>query len=241
MNSSLHMRDSMRQVRDCKLPTAVEIAHQTMMKPTSDEIRQWLRGALAKSGLNPAALAKKASIAPSTLTRFLGGSGNLSFDTVTKISHATGIAPPMTPEEPESLAPAPAFFENEGEPFDYLSAERPKTRVDTALAALIGDRPAADPWRLASTVLEDAGYLPGDILVVDLNARPVEGDVVCAQVYQWQKGTADTVFRIYKPPFLLAATRILLLRKPLLVDNETVIIKGVVTDALRVAQRPASH
>jgi SOS-response transcriptional repressor LexA len=85
--------------------------------------------------------------------------------------------------------------------------------------------------------MEDAGYMPGDILIVDLNAEPERGDCVCAQLYRWQVGTAETIFRIYEEPYLLAATRHPDLRKPLLVDNDRVVIKGVVTEILRARKR----
>ena len=110
--------------------------------------------------------------------------------------------------------------------------------IGRVLNALVSGRNAANPWTLNSRALEDAGYLPGDILVVDLNAQPKAGDVVCVQIYKWAEGKADTVFRIYEPPYLLAACRDPALRRPLLVDNNHIIIKGVVTECLR--RRPAA-
>jgi len=44
----------------------------------------------------------------------------------------------------------------------------------------------------------------------------------------------DTVFRIYEPPYLIAATTLSHYRRPLLVDNDRVTITGVVTDLIRV-------
>jgi hypothetical protein len=60
---------------------------------------------------------------------------------------------------------------------------------------------------------------------------------VCAQLYRWSEGRADTVFRLYEPPYLVAMTRDAELRKPALVDNDRVIIKGVVILTLRPRER----
>lgn len=79
--------------------------------------------------------------------------------------------------------------------------------------------------------------MPGDVVVVDLAATPTRGDVVCAQVYRWHEGKAETVFRIFEPPYLVAASAAPALRMPLVVDNDRVMIKGVVTHSLRA--RPA--
>ena len=195
------------------------------MDLTPDEIRSWLREILAQHNMNVTKLAKKAGVAHTTLSRFLNGQGMLSFGTAGKISKAAGVPLPI-----HNTAEYKSFFENEGEPFDYEKAE-PSFKL--AIGALLRHRDGADLWILQSEAIEDAGYLPGDLLIVDLNATPEKGDVVCAQVYDWRKGTAETVFRLYEPPYLLTASRNTRSRKPFVVNNEDVIIKGVVTDLLR--------
>ena len=107
-------------------------------------------------------------------------------------------------------------------------------RLRAILSLVIGGRKAAVPWLIRNTVLKFAGYLPGDIAIVDLGETARESSIVCAQVYQWEQGRARTVFRIYEPPSLVAATDAPQARRPLVVDNNQVIIKGVVTDTLRL-------
>lgn len=104
--------------------------------------------------------------------------------------------------------------------------------IDGAVKAMKGERNGIDPWVLKSRCLEGAGYLPGDVVLVDLNARPQPGDVVCAQVYD-RNGRAETVFRIFEDPFLVAATLDRTLFKPWLIDNDRVIVRGVVIASLR--------
>lgn len=68
--------------------------------------------------------------------------------------------------------------------------------------------------------------------MVDLNARPEVGDVVCAQVYD-RAGKGETVFRVFEDPFLVAATLDTKLIRPLLIDNDRVVIRGVVVASFR--------
>jgi SOS-response transcriptional repressor LexA len=110
--------------------------------------------------------------------------------------------------------------------------------VHAILQAVIGDRSSAEPWQLDTRALEAAGYLSGDIVIVDMSRKPTIGDVVCVQLHEWSKREASTIFRVYEQPYIVAAPSDpdvrSKLRKPLLIDNEHVIIKGVVTDLLRL-------
>src|SRR5262249_53096305 len=97
-----------------------------------------------------------------------------------------------------------------------------------AIAALIGSREAAVPWTIQTRALECLGYLPGDIVIVELGRQPAPGDVVWAQVHTVSRSDAEMVMRIYEPPILAAATLDEQLRRPFMVDDAHVIIKGVV-------------
>lgn len=195
-----------------------------------DEQRAWLAKVLELSGLAPTALAQKAGLAPTTLTRFLNNPEHataLSARTVSAVEKSTGL------RFGEQARPA-TLRESEAEPF----------RVDSDLLSEMVRAAAAgangiDPWRLRSRALEAAGYLPNDILIVNLNARPETGDVVCAQIYDWTRGRADTVFRVFEPPSLVSATLDPALRRPFFVDNESVVIRGVVVASVRPRQARA--
>lgn len=205
----------------------------TAMEPSRDEIRQWIRGILARTGDTPTGLARRAGVASTTLTRFMGGQARnaLSFSTIAKIAEATGTPPPFA-DGGERL---PGFAEDDAAPYHTGGLNSEPSACAAAISALIAGRRAADPWKMRSRVLEDAGYLPGDVLIVDLTRTPTAGDVVCAQVYNWGQDSAETVFRIYEPPYLVAATAAPEARKPLLVDGKNVVIKGVVTESLRIS------
>jgi len=97
-----------------------------------------------------------------------------------------------------------------------FDAESADPTVSAAITALIGDRQAAVAWTIRTRALECIGYLPGDIVIVDLGCQPARGDVVCAEVYSLGRQDAEMVMRIYEP------------RRPLMVDDARVTIKGVV-------------
>lgn len=197
-----------------------------MIEPSRDQIRAWLLEILEKSGETPTALARRAGVAQSTLTRFLNNehSNMLGTRTIAKIAHAAR-SEPIAGHPIRMHIEMPAQF-SEGDATPYAIDEG--SPLEAAIAVLIGERHATDPWLIKNRVLEDAGVMPGDIAIVDLSEPAKPRDVVCAQSYRWAEGRAETLFRIYEPPYLVSATRDPDLRRPLLVDNERVVIKGVV-------------
>jgi hypothetical protein len=77
------------------------------------------------------------------------------------------------------------------------------------------------------------GYLPGDVLVVDMHRRARARDVVCAEVHARVGDRGDVVFRVFEPPFLAAKTPDDDERGAILVDDKLVIVRGVVVCALK--------
>jgi transcriptional regulator with XRE-family HTH domain len=202
------------------------------MEPSRTDLQNWLKSVLEQTKLSPTALASKAGVAQSTITRFLNSpdAPMIGLRTMAKIAHAAGVSP-YGPAS--SIARAPQLAEPEAVPY------RAQTNGPLApiLNLLATQHRAVDPWILQTDALEHAGYLRGDVVLVDLNAQARPGDIVCAQLYRWSEGRADTVFRLYEPPYLVAMTRDAELRKPALVDNDRVIIKGVVILTLRPRER----
>lgn len=202
-----------------------------MTGETADQ-RRYLQDVLARTGWTQTELASRAGLDPSTLSRFLSGQRQghaLRRSTIIKIGKVSGIP---APGEAPAVEPSEGFAEAEATPLDLASGD-----VATgAIAALLRGRDNLDPWTLRSRALENAGYLPGDILIVGLNETPVAGDVVCAQVYDWNTSQTETVFRLFQPPYLLAATADPHLLRPHVVDGNRVVIKGVVLNSLRGRQ-----
>lgn len=203
-----------------------------MPEKLEHEQRLWLQRVLDHTGLTPTELARRALLDHSTLSRFLTGGRDghvLRHSTVRKIEQATGVifglpAETALPPRVGSMRHATGLHEAEATLL-RLDDEAPQKAF---VSQAVGERNNIDAWVLRSRALEGAGYLPGDVLLVELGAQARAGDVVCAQVYDWQKGTAETVFRRFEPPYLLAVTYDLKLLKPYLVDDQAVTIKGVV-------------
>ncbi|MCI5075669.1 helix-turn-helix domain-containing protein [Oricola sp.] len=191
----------------------------------------WVNAILDHRKWRPTNLAREAGIDHSTLSKWLKDPQNvaqLSPLTIEKIARVGGIPPYETApvRKPAGLAEA------EADPFDLSDLPPSSSRVIADLRGVIGQRNGIDPWVMRSRALEHEGYMPGDILLVDLNATPIDGDAVCAQVYD-RVGKAETVMRIYEQPYLVAASSAPDLRRPLLVDNERVVIRGVIVASLR--------
>lgn len=187
-------------------------------------IRLWLRRILDAKHWTPHRLAKEAGLGPATVHRALHDARFMpSLSTIEKIALASGMSLPRGLGSSAS-GPAPGFGEPEAVPMAESTKASP---------------PSLDPdrsvWRLVTRAVELAGYLPGDSVVVDQSVTPVAGDLVCAQVYDLGGDSAETVFRIYHPPYLVSHSLDRdVSRKPLVVDNERVRIAGTVISMARV-------
>lgn len=109
-------------------------------------------------------------------------------------------------------------------------------RLADAVAALSAGRAHVAPWLIRGQALIHAGYLPGDLVLID-HARhdAPPGSVVCAQLVDWRSGAARTVIRLWEPPYLVAATSLPGYRKPTLVDGTHASLHGLAVACLRVS------
>lgn len=188
--------------------------------------REFLRNVVQKTHTPPTTIAKKIGVAPSTLTRILKQGDDavttMHAGTIAKLESFSGLTAPALDAEPRAAA---AEFREDA--VRYQAAADDDTLTAT-LRAIIGGRKNIDPWVIRSRSLECSGFMPGDVVLVDLSTMPRAGEPACAQVYNWRDGTAETVMRLLEPPYLVAATFDPALRKPLLVDDDRVIVKGVI-------------
>ncbi|MBL4820387.1 MAG: helix-turn-helix transcriptional regulator [Gammaproteobacteria bacterium] len=192
------------------------------------EHMEWIVFVLADKGWNRAELSRQAGIDPTTLSKFFNDklqTAGLSTQTIRKIEECTGLPAFKTTKS----SVARGLSENEAAPYLYFDNTAPH---DRAVRAWINDQPALDPWLLNSRALELLGYMPGDILLVDLNKEAQTGDVVCAQSLD-NRGGAETIFRTFEPPFLVAASMETALHKPLLIDDDRTTVMGTVVGSVR--------
>ncbi|MCW5697945.1 MAG: hypothetical protein KIS96_14590 [Bauldia sp.] len=191
----------------------------------------WVKAIMAHLGVTSAnALALLAGINPANIQRPLSENykGKFGVDTIAKIAAAAKVRPMEFPNRPSGLA------EPEASQFVFdMGKDAIDSNVDRAVRELTRGRNGRDPWVIHSHALELSGILPGDVVIVDLNMQPHPKDIVCAQIYQWSTMRAETVFRVYEPPYLLTNSMRFGTSKPLLVDGNEVIIRGVVDGLFR--------
>lgn len=187
----------------------------------------WFEAVLLHRNWNMSQLAEAAGVNPSTLSKFRNDEENvkqLSTRVVERIAEASGLPaydtrPPVKPR---------GFVEGEALHYEGSGADA----MNAAVSAVRRDANGLDPWVLRSRALETAGYLEGDVLMVDFNAEPRAGDVVCAQVVD-PSGGNRTIMRIYEDPYLVSASMDPALLKPLHVGRDPVVLRGVVVASFR--------
>jgi transcriptional regulator with XRE-family HTH domain len=194
----------------------------------ANEQRAYIERVLTRTSWTATELARRAALDHSTLSRFIAGGREghaLRHSTIRKIENASGIA-----------FDAQGFSESEASPVIMSEAGA----LAPVIRSAISGRDNTDAWVLNSRALENLGYRAGDTLIVELGLQPSAQDIVCAQIYDWQNGRSETVFRLFQPPYLLAASNDSSLMRPLLVDETAVSIKGVVILQLRPRTKPSS-
>lgn len=181
-----------------------------------DEQLQLINDLMIRLELSANQIASTAGLQPSTLYRFLDPESDteLRAHTERKIRKAFELLPEAGPgfEEPEAvpIESAPALPSQE-----------------TLAAQSLG------LFRIQSRSMVSADILPGDVIVVALNQRPKPHDVICAQVFDKTTGEAETLFRWFEPPFLVAGCSEARLRKPILIDSNHVTVKGPAVELYR--------
>lgn len=208
-----------------------------MSDPVKKEQIDWVRAVMAHLGLTSAnQLAERAGINPANIQRPLSENfkGKFGVNTIAAIARAANLRPMEFPN------PGIGFPETEAVPFVYGEhSDAIASNIDRAVRELTRGRNGRDAWVIKSRAVQASGFLPGDIAIVDLNLSPAAQDVVCAQIYNWSSMRSETVFRVYQPPYLMTnSLRFDGVDKPLLVDGQNIVIKGVVDGMVR-ARRAA--
>lgn len=194
------------------------------------QMQEWIRSNARRVGKTPTAVAREIQVSTTTLTKFLNDPKHKflpAADTIAKLEAYFGERAPSAAAR--TVRPT-GFYEAEAVP--YAASDNPQ--LAAAVAALVGNSNARAAFTMRGRALENLGIQPGAVLIVDLNATPRDGDIVCAQVYD-NTGGATTVFRRYWKlvvGVLTPATHEEAAQRPLVVDDEKVVVRGVVTQTV---------
>jgi hypothetical protein len=197
---------------------------------TQKRVRDWILALPGFTGKSLTKIAEEAGVAVTTLTKPANNPDYkhvTSTVTIAKIVRTHGVAPPLGFEHLKAVR---GLAEPEAQEYRYDA----EPDMDAVIKAYIAGRPNVTAWVLRTRALDLMGYLPGDIVVLDLNAPWRAGDVVCAQLYNHERGRTETVWRRYEPPYLIAQSTDSAFWKP--VHEESVARKGVVLVTLRPRQ-----
>lgn len=187
----------------------------------------WIDWLIARTGLSDAALAEQAGLSKNYLYRKRGDGTVLHPAKIQQLCDHYKVPGPDTYQMPGA-----AGLSGEADRFDPTS-DAIDTLTRQMVAMALNDRPGAEAWVLRTRALETAGYQIGDILISDRAAAPLPGDPVIATVYDRRAGATETIFRLFLPPYLLAASTDPANRTPILIDNERTIVAGAITQSFR--------
>ena len=186
---------------------------------------------MRETKLKPTPLAKAAGLAPSTILRALDDDNPVSLErrSIQKIVDALNVPPPAAYGQATGGVAIMSSSNAGG------FADKELTLASDAAGQLQNLSQTQAVWQVHSRALELSGILDGDFVLADSAVAPRPRDVVIAQLVRTARPGADTVLRLYDPPYLLTATmQTEAISKPVLVDNVNVSIWGVVVRSWRV-------
>lgn len=200
-------------------------SHAQRQDKLRETVREWLLSIMDKHNVSQRQLGLRSGVSPATINRALDTDGSFVMSTsiMSKISDAFGEPMPTALTRSGALARPAGFSESD------LVAYAGPDKTASGKPEINHGR-----WKIANEVLDIEGFRPGDVLDFDLSMKPEPGDFVVAQVYNLQRGTADTILRQYQPPYLLTrSTDRSIDARPLYVDGERVVIMGTFTRMTR--------
>lgn len=205
---------------------------------TDHRLQEWRE----KRKLSQRELASATGINQNTIWKLENGEQQMRVQHLKTFARALNVTPiDLLPDE---------YVQNEQKNTEFMECEAQawhpakrnnsvKDTIDTDnkrnyqdfITALLHDNPRRSAWVYKGRSLEHEGYKSGDIFIMDEDVKPQAGDIVCAQIYN--NNNADTLFRVFQPPFLLAASSRPEFRAPIMIDTFRVRVVGTVTETFR--------
>lgn len=184
-------------------------------------VSAWIEEIIERRKLTPEMIAEAAGVHVSTIYRAKKGNHSPSLGTISRVCVALGE------EAPSGFggvtAPRPVGLQEDAAPW-----------TGAAPALLPLENPNHSIWIVRSRALELAGVMPGDLARLDQSARARPGDLVVAQIYDFDSNTALTRLRYFDGFSLVTRTMDpSLTERALPVDGERVVVMGRIDRVLR--------
>lgn len=197
--------------------------------------RGWIHSLMMQHRITASELARRANLSESTLTRLMNPQGPAFLPreaTIAKIEKTFSVRRPVMQNGNEEDGSAPG----------QKAGKDPRSIAAGLLEGLqeldISSPDAINAYTVEDRALDLAGYLPGDIVLVDTARHPEAGDIVALRFRGPASDLNRITLRIFDHPFLSAHSTDAALRRPVLDDREKFELVGIVTTALRAQRRP---
>ena len=205
------------------------------------QLQDWITSLMAAHGIEDySKFARRVGVADSTISRLMNPSSEghqLRESTIARIETAFNARRPSAipvlsrPGLGERIQPEADFsvpetmldkIRHDIQPLLTTREDGGETGMAVREALLVSDR-----------ALDLAGYLPGDVVLVDMDAQPATQDIVAVRWLTGQRPSDQITLRIFDTPFLTAHSTDESLRRPVLIDPARVQLIGVVRLAIR--------
>lgn len=200
----------------------------------------WFKSRMRAAGIRNADVAQRAGKTVSNVSNIFAGSQQMGMAyaqafaelldvPVEEVLRRAGVMPRGMPQTPTQ-----GFSDGDAAPF--IGIPGATARLKRIAQAFGVDRAGVDAWTVNSVCMTLNGLLPGDTMLIDSNLaeRAAAGDVVIAQQYDAQAGSATTLLRRLEPPVLVAASPLPDDQRAIMVDGLNVVVRGVMVASWRM-------
>lgn len=185
-----------------------------------DRLAKRLKEARLRAGLSQTELAERIGVSRGAVGQWETGDSNPSNANMRSAADVLGVNVDWLASQrgPMEASPLTRSTGADGERVDISKLPSDQAKV---IAAAIADR-KAELWRITSDAMVGAGYMPGDLVVVDLEQQPRPQNYVLAE------SARVPIFRQLIHPYLFCLS-ISAPSSPLMVDGNHTKVRGVVT------------
>jgi len=189
-----------------------------------------------RSGRSQRDVSTAAGLSPGAVNDILKNADRSpSVSTIQKLAGQLGVSVSYLIEGERPNRDVDGFSEPMVEPWapPPSGGQRPDLKRDlTAIARELAPHARHPALFKLNFGLPDFGHLTGDILIVDLNRRAKDGDIVVATVTDLSTGAGSTIVRRLFSPYLISA-RLDEEQPVILADGARTVIMGIVCASFR--------